>query len=243
MMAETGGGRLLWADEFLAAAGTPPDARWWSFETGDHGWGNGEQQRYTDERANAAHDGEGNLVIRAIREKGGYTSARLVTKHNVEFCYGRLESRMLLPKGAGVWPALWLLGSNIDGAPWPACGEIDVMENVGAEPRRVFGTVHCPGFSGSDGISGGHCAAADLGDDYRVFAVDWTPERIGWSLDGREYFAVTARDLGAAWVFDHPFYILLNLAVGGWLGGAVGSDTRFPAELKVDFIRIYESSD
>lgn len=231
--------RLLWSDEFDQPSGTPPDPRWWSYEVGGGGWGNGERQVYSDAIANACHDGQGNLVIRALAGEAGYSSARLITKGLVAFQYGRLEARMLLPRGAGLWPALWLLGSTIDTEPWPACGEIDVMEHVGSEPRRVFGTVHCPQHSGRDGISGALVGTEELADRYHVFAVDWSDRRITWSMDGVDYFSLSPEELGKSWVFDHPFYILLNLAVGGWLGGEVPAATHFPAELKVDYVRIF----
>ena len=143
------------------------------------------------------------------------------------------------PAGAGLWSAFWMLGGNIDAVPWPGCGEIDVMEHLGQRPERVFGTVHCPGHAGRHGISGDHVAGADLTTDFHLYGVDWQPDRIAWSLDEDEYFGVTRDGLGSAWVFDHPFYLLLNLAVGGWLGGDVGADTVFPADLLVEFIRVF----
>ena len=230
---------LIWSDECDRPAGTPPNPRWWTHEVGGHGWGNGELQTYTADPGNAGHDGQGHLVIRANRDGTGFTSARLISKQKFEFAHGRLECRAKVPAGQGLWSALWLLGGNIDAVAWPACGEIDVMEHLGSRPERVFGTVHCPGHSGRDGINGDHIARAPLSNDFHLYAVEWAPDRITWSLDEVDYFSVTKAALGAAWVFHHPFYILLNLAVGGWLGGDVGADTVFPAELLVDFIRVY----
>lgn len=234
---------LIWSDECDRPDGTPPDPHWWTHETGGHGWGNGELQTYTADTANASHDGAGHLVIRARRDADGFTSARLITRQKFEFAYGRLECRAQVPAGQGLWSALWMLGGNIHAAPWPGCGEIDVMEHLGSRPERVFGTVHCPGYAGRNGISGDLFAATPLSDDFHLYAVDWHLDRIAWSLDGQDYFAVTKAELGPAWVFDHPFYILLNLAVGGWLGGDVGADTDFPADLLVDFIRVYQSGE
>ena len=233
-------GKLIWSDEFDAAAGCPPNPAWWSHEIGGHGWGNDELQRYTTNPANAAHDGRGNLVIRALRSGDAVTSARLITKSRFEFLYGRIEARALLPPGSGLWSAIWMLGSDIDRVGWPGCGEIDVMENLGAEPGRVFGTVHCPGHFGRNGISGDDVVRQMPPGTYRLFAVEWGPRSIVWSVDGRAYHSVSATQLGSSWVFDHPFYILVNLAVGGSLGGTVGGKTRFPAEFKLDYLRVYD---
>ncbi len=232
---------LLWSDEFDAPAGTPPDRRWWRHETGDVGQPNGELQMYTADPRNAGHDGNGCLVIRAERSGDGFASARLITKGLVAFTYGEIECRAALPVGAGLWPAIWALGADIDAVGWPACGEIDVMENVGRDPERVFGTAHCPGRSGRDGIS--HGTSMRAGDPFHIFTVRWTREAIAWGVDGTDYHRVERRALGDAWVFDHPFYLLLNLAVGGWLGGPVGADTVFPAEFRIDYLRIYSNED
>jgi beta-glucanase (GH16 family) len=188
-----GTAELVWADEFDGPAGSPPNPRWWGYEIGDHGWGNGELQRYTDTIGNAAQDGRGNLVIRALEEDVGYTSARLVSKDRLAVRYGRVECRVLLPRGAGLWSAVWMLGSDIDRTPWPACGEIDVMENLGAEPSRVFGTVHCPHHFGKGGLSGDDTDAGTSDPAYKVVAVDWTPDAIVWSVNGRRYHSVLAR--------------------------------------------------
>lgn len=232
-------GQLIWADEFDAREGAPPDPAWWSHEVGGHGWGNDELQAYTSDPANASHDGQGNLVIRALKRGDAITSARLITKGRFDFRHGRVEARALLPVGSGLWSAIWMLGSDIDEVGWPGCGEIDVMENLGADPGRVFGTVHCPAHSGSNGVSGEATRRPTPPGTYRLFAVDWAPGSIIWSVDGREYHSVSPAQLGASWVFDHPFYLLVNLAVGGTLGGALGEDTRFPAEFKLDYLRVY----
>ena len=233
--------RLAWVDDFSGPAGTAPNPSWWTHELGSHGWGNDEKQTYTDDAANAFQDGRGNLCITALKRGDTVTSARLITKGLVEFKYGRFECRLKLPKGAGLWSAVWLLGSNIDAVSWPACGEIDVMENVGAEPRRVFGTLHCPGFFKRDGISGDFISDSHFADDFHVFAVDWTASEIVWSIDSQDYFRVSSDQLGASWVFDHPFYILINLAVGGWLGGKIGMETEFPATFRIDYVKIFEA--
>jgi beta-glucanase (GH16 family) len=232
--------RLIWSDEFDGPVGSPPDPAFWTHETGDGGWGNGELQRYTAENQNAFQDGQGNLVIRAAKSNAAYTSARLITKNRFEHTYGRIECRAKLPKGSGVWSAFWALGSNIDEVGWPLCGEIDILENVGRRPRNIFGTVHCPGHAKEDGLTASVDSPHDLSEAFHAYAVFWREDSITWSLDGVDYHRVERQNLEASsWVFDHPFYLLLNVAVGGWLGGAPNKDTEFPADLIVDNVRWY----
>ena len=238
--------RLVWHDEFDGPAGAPASSVW-SYDLGDGsahgnpGWGNGELQHYTDGNENAALDGYGNLVITARRVDGGYTSARLITKGALELQYGRIEARIRVPRGAGLWPAFWALGANMDKIGWPACGEIDVMEHVGREPRRVYGALHGPGYSGGAGIAQTLDLLEDVAADYHVFAVDWEPDSIAWSVEGREYHRVRRDDVEPnPWVFDRPFFLLLNIAVGGTLGGEVSEETVFPQEMRVDYVRVYE---
>jgi beta-glucanase (GH16 family) len=237
--------RLVWSDEFDGPAGTPPDARFWTHELGDGteygipGWGNRELQVYTASTANAALDGHGNLAITACRDGDGYTSARLVTKRKLEVEHGRIEARVRVPRGAGLWPAVWALGADIDDVPWPGCGEIDVMEHVCREPRRVFGAIHGPGYSGDAGHVGTVDLAREVADDFHVVAVDWEPWLLEWSLDGRPFHRATPADVAGPWVFEHPFYLLLNLAVGGTFGGPLADETAFPQALLVDYVRVY----
>lgn len=245
---------LVWADEFDAPAGTPPDPSRWAHDLGDggRGWGNEELEWYTDSPDNAAHDGQGNLVITAREAEPGltcwygpcrYTSARLLTRGLFEVTYGRVEARLKVPSGAGLWPAFWMLGSDIDTVGWPASGEIDVMENVGRQPRLLYGTLHGPGYSGSQGYGGTLLMDEPLADDFHVFAVDWTPERITWTVDGTVFHEATPADVAPSeWVFEHPFFLLLNLAVGGHFGQAVSTTTRFPASLVVDHVRVYQAA-
>lgn len=233
---------LLWSDEFDGPRGTPVDARHWTHELGGDGWGNRELQRYTDRPANAALDGDGNLAIVARRDAGEYTSARLVTHGKVELTYGRIEARMRLPRGRGIWPAFWMLGANLPGTPWPSCGEIDIVENLGHDPRTIYGTVHGPGYSGRNGIACSHEHDVDLANDFHVYGVEWQRERVAWSLDGRVYGELTAAGVGGRpWVLDHPLFILLNLAVGGEWPGAPDESTAFPATLLVDYVRVYRA--
>jgi beta-glucanase (GH16 family) len=238
--------QLVWSDEFDGPAGSPPDLSSWGFELGDGsadgnpGWGNAELQWYTDNAANVSQDGRGNLAVTACTDaERGYTSARLVTKGKMTFRYGRIETRARVPRGAGLWSAVWALGANIDEAPWPRCGEIDVMEHVGKDGRRVFGTVHGPGYAGAAGVGGGVYLTEDPTDGFHVFAAEWTARRIEWSVDDHIYHAVTPHDVPGAWVFDHPAYLLVNLAVGGTLAGPVDADMTFPRELLLDYLRVY----
>lgn len=234
----------FWSDEFNGSAGAPPDQTKWVYDLGASGWGNAELQEYTDSRANSFQDGEGHLVIRAQKEADGrYTSARLKTKGKFEVQYGRIEARMRLPRGQGIWPAFWMLGSKLSEVGWPQCGEIDVMENIGKEPAIVHGTIHGPGYSGADAIGGKTTLPGQrpLAEDFHIYAVDWRKEGIRFYLDGGQYFEVKPDNIpaGAEWVFDQPFFLLLNLAVGGHWPGYPDESTAFPQELVVDWIRVY----
>ena len=253
--AATGDWVLDWGDEFDGPAGTAPDPETWGFDLGDGsakgltGWGNSELEWYTDDPANVGLDGEGHLVI-TVREADGslecyygpclYTSARLLSQDRFEFQHGYLEARIRVPSGAGLWPAFWLLGSNIDEVTWPTSGEIDVMEYVGRLPNEVLGTVHGPGYSGGAGLSGRTDLGEPVADAFHTFALEWEPGRLAWYLDGSLYHEVTREQVGAhEWVFEQPFFMLLNVAVGGTLGGLVFPDTAFPAEMLVDYVRLY----
>ena len=255
---------LVWSDEFEGAAGTLPDPSIWTPEIGDGtangipGWGNAERQTYTDDPVNLALDGEGNLVIRAVETDGDappcyygapceYSSARIITAGALEVLYGRIEARIKIPYGQGLWPAFWMLGNDIGEVGWPESGEIDIMENVGREPGTVHGTIHGPGYSGAGGIGRGTSLPAGqaFADDFHVFAIEWWPERITWSVDGVEYSTLTPADLpsGARWVFDHPFFVILNVAVGGHWPGYPDETTTFPQEMVVDYVRVYQAPD
>jgi beta-glucanase (GH16 family) len=246
---------LEWSDEFDGAAGTAPDPATWGHDLGDgsaiglDGWGNNERQWYTDEPANVALDGDGHLVISAREAEGGlecyygpceYTSARLLTRDRFEFQHGYLEARLRVPAGFGLWPAFWMLGSNIDEVGWPTSGEIDVMEFVGRRPNEITGTLHGPGYSGGGGIGGFVYLDQPVADDFHTFALEWEPGRMAWYLDGEPYHEVTREGVEPnEWVFEQPFFMLLNVAVGGNLGGPVFPDTVFPAQMLVDYVRLY----
>jgi len=207
--------------------------------------------------ANAATDGNGNLVIRAEALDAGtdklcwygpckYTSARLVTAKKMAFQYGRIESRIWVPTGeAGLWPAFWMLGTNIGEVGWPQSGEIDIMEYVSRNPNDVFGTIHGPGYSGGNGIGHAYTFPGGVAGSYHTFSIEWAPNEIHWYVDGINYHNATPADIpaGTEWVFNHPFYLLLNLALGGNFGGAVSDQLTFPQEMKVDYVRVYGADD
>ncbi|RZU74443.1 beta-glucanase (GH16 family) [Micromonospora kangleipakensis] len=249
-------GGITWQDEFNAPAGTPVDQSRWRFDIGGGGWGNNEQQYYTNSTSNAVHDGQGNLVITARKENPAnyqchygrceYTSARLLTAATFTQAYGRFEARIKIPRGQGIWPAFWMLGNDIGSVGWPSSGEIDIMENVGKEPNTVYGTVHGPGYSGSGGISGSRTLGQPLADGFHTYRVDWEPNSIVWYLDGVEYHRVDPGRLGGnRWVFDHPFFLILNVAVGGYWPGYPDAATQFPQQMLVDYVRVsgYTSGD
>ena len=244
---------LTMADEF--DSGTSPSAELWTIETGygpnDDGWGNDEWQLYTNSPDNVRVEG-GNLVISAQcpnppcgKRDGSITSARLKTQDLFEQEYGRFEARIKLPEGRGLWAAFWMLGANIDEVPWPGCGEIDVMEDFGREPGVVSGALHGPGYSGGESISRDFSLPDGeiFADDFHVFAVEWDPGRITFSVDSQVYRIVNSFEVSARgdWVFDHEFFMLLNLAVGGNpVSSPDPSGTIFPAEMLVDYIRVFE---
>ena len=233
---------LIWSEEFDGPAGSPVDPDIWQPEVGGHGWGNEELQYYTEGTENASLDGAGNLAIVVRRSDSQYTSARLVSKDRVAFTYGLVQARIKLPTGRGIWPAFWMLGQNIDEVGWPQCGEIDVMENVGQSPGVVHGTVHGPGYSGSSGVTAWHDGGRSLAGDFRVYSVDWERDRIRWFLDDELYSTVTPADLrGNPWVFDHDFFLLVNVAVGGTLPGNPDPSVSFPQTMLIDYIRVYAS--
>jgi len=228
----------MWVQDFDGPPGAGPDPELWTHEIGGGGWGDQQRQVYTDAVANAALDGAGRLRITARREPDGtITSARLLTKGRFAIQHGRVEARIKVPGGRGTWPAFWMLGDDIDRVGWPACGEIDVMEHVGADPRTCHGTAHGPGYSGvGGGVSGSVDLGVDLSDDFHEYAVEWDESGIVWLVDDRAYHRVTPADVPGGWVFDHPFFLLVNLAIGGDWPGNDTEDPDLPAVLLVDRI-------
>jgi uncharacterized protein (TIGR03437 family) len=251
--------QLVWSDEFNGTAGSPPDPKNWNYDLGGGGWGNGEAETYTNSPNNVFQDGLGNLVIRAIRDSSGnYTSARLQTgapgastqTTDLSWQYGLIEARIKLPFGLGVWPAFWMLGEDIATVSWPQCGEVDIMENFGTFNNNASinnGTAHGPGYSGGSGIT----AAITLPfgetvyDDYHVYAIQWSQNSLQFFVDGALYHTVTTASIptGDQWVYNAPFFILLNLAIGGssTFLGTPDSTAPFPnQDLVVDYVRVYQ---
>jgi beta-glucanase (GH16 family) len=241
---------LTWNDEFNAADGTPVDQSKWTQVMGGSGWGNDELEYYTESPRNA-HQERGSLVIEVLQEPytgpdgvtRQYTSARLKTAGKFSQAYGRFEARIKMPRGQGIWPALWLLGDDISAVKWPTCGEIDIVENLGSEPSIAHGTIHGPGYSGQRGISSAYTLPDDhhFTDNFHLFAVEWEPEEIRFYVDENLYATKRPSDLpaGARWVYDHPFFVILNLAVGGKWPGNPDATTQFPQKMLVDYVRVY----
>jgi beta-glucanase (GH16 family) len=232
---------VTWGDDFDGPAGSAVDGSKWAYDSGPN-WYNGELQYYAAGTDNASLDGNGNLVIEArqqTREGRQYTSARLKTEGKKTFTYGRFEGRMKLPYGQGIWPAFWMLGGNS----WPNTGEIDIMENLGREPSIAYGTIHGPGYSGAAGPSASYTLPgnAAFADDFHVFAIEWETNVIRWYVDDTHFSTKTPADIGGNnWVFDHGFFFILNLAVGGeWPGNPDGT-TVFPQKFVIDYVRVCE---
>ncbi|TRO67942.1 ricin-type beta-trefoil lectin domain protein [Streptomyces sp. IB201691-2A2] len=244
---------VTFSDTFDGAAGSAVNSSKWQIETGDN-VNNHERQYYTSGANNAALDGQGHLVITARRENPNnyqcwygrceYTSARLNTAGKFTTTYGRVEARLKVPRGQGMWPAFWMLGNDIGQVGWPNSGEIDIMENVGFEPSTVHGTLHGPGYSGSGGIGGAYSLPGGqaFADAFHTFAIDWSPDAVTWSVDGNVYQRRTPADLGGRqWVFNKPFFLILNLAVGGYWPGDPDGSTSFPQQLVVDEVKVTTS--
>ena len=251
------GERLVWADEF-SGPGAVPDAANWRFETGGGGWGNGELETYCAPgsakapcdaaRPNAVvRDGYLHVVARRDAE-GRWTSARLTSKGLQSFQYGRIEARIKIPAGAGVWPAFWMLGDDVETRPWPACGEMDIMENIGKEPTKIHGSVHGTGFTGTPLTTVGQLASGkEFAAAFHTYGVIWTPGRVQFYVDdpGHPYATYTRKDLpaGAVWPFeDGRYFVLLNLAMGGAWPGPTTAETASPSEMLVDYVRVYQDA-
>jgi Glycosyl hydrolases family 16 len=240
------GWTLAWSDEFDGAKGTAVDTSKWNMINKGDGFGNNELEFYTNRTDNAAMDGNGDLVITAKQESymgRNYTSARLESSGKFQRQFGRFEARIKVPKGQGLWPAFWLLGNDIGSAGWPTCGEIDIMENVGKEPSTIHGSMHGPGYSGGNPLGAAYMLpnGGKFADDFHVFAIEWEMNVVRFYVDDNLYETRTPADVpsGAKWVYDHPFYIILNVAVGGSWPGSPDSATMFPQTMLVDYVRVY----
>lgn len=240
---------LTWHDEFNGPNGAPPDKAKWLIETGGNGWGNHELQYDTARPQNVRQEG-GNLVIEAVKQpftgpdgiERDYTSGRLNTSRRLNQTYGRFEARIKNPRGAGLWPAFWLLGDNFHGVGWPTCGEIDIMEQRGGSGSGIWGSAHGPGYSGADALASSYqLPSGDFSDAFHLFALEWEPKVLRFYVDGHLYATVTPSDLpaGRAWVFDRPFYIVLSLAVRADAHTGGGAPDSFPQKMLVDYVRVY----
>ncbi|GAB94154.1 beta-glucanase (GH16 family) [Kineosphaera limosa] len=242
---------LDWRDDFDGPAGAPPNPAMWNYELGGSGRGNQNLEYTTNRPQNASLDGAGNLVLTARSDNVAglycwygpcrYTSGRITTQGKKTVAHGRVEARMKLPKGQGLWPAFWLLGANYPQVGHPQSGEIDIMELVGDEPFRAWASVHGPGYT-----LAGHTAKYDLpegstfNDEFHTFALDWHEQELVFSVDGNEFYRMHRDLIGEnEWVFEDPFFVILNLTVGGTWGGEPAADTRFPAQMVIDHIAVY----
>jgi len=250
----TSGFILVWSDEFSSANGSAPDSTKWTYDLGGGGWGNQELQSYTSRPQNVQMQ-KGNLVITALQKNytgtdgiaRNYTSARLKSQNLFAQAYGRFEARIKIPRGQGIWPAFWMLGNDISQNGWPKCGEIDIMENIGREPGIIHGSLHGPSSVAptSDRTSTIFLPAGqNYVDDFHVYAIEWEPGAVRFYLDSSNYATFTEDQWpsGGQWVFDHPFFIILNLAVGGVWPGNPGSTTQFPQQMLVDYVRVYSKN-
>jgi beta-glucanase (GH16 family) len=247
----------VWSDEFDGAAGARIDSTKWSYETGDGcqqgicGWGNSEKEYYSDASQNIALNGQGHLMIVARTAPAGlscsygpcrYTSARITTRGKMLAAPGKVEARIKLPAGQGLWPAFWMLGHNSPSTPWPACGELDIMENKGSQPSTTSSAVHGPGYSGQTPFAHSNTLTSGaLADDFHTFAVQWDSLSVQFFVDGILHYSVTRPDIeryGNS-ILDQPFFLMLNLAVGGHFDGDPQSDAIFPATMLVDYVRVY----
>ena len=243
--------KLVWSDEFDSI-----DESVWTFEVGGHGWGNSELQYYTNgQNAFIQFDpqaGSNVLVLEARKEtppgsscwNGAcqYSSTRLISKDKKSFQYGRIEAKIKLPQTQGIWPAFWMLGNSFGQVGWPQCGEIDIMEHVGSKPTITSGALHGPGYSGATPFFGTQDLGVSVDADYHIYAIEWNANEIRWFVDNTNFYSVTrARvEQQGAWVFDQPFWLLLNVAVGGSLPGSPDNSSSFPQRMYVDYIRIYQ---
>lgn len=261
------GNRLLWSQEF-EGADAPLDLAYWTYEIGDGGlkgipgWGNNERQYYIEDAFSVTEDGM--LKIRAERQqvfsednKDGmptadnpyfcwyltaceWTSGRALTEDKLAFKYGRMEARMKMPRGLGTWPAFWMLGENLPEVGWPKSGEIDIIESLGRDPMTAYTTIHGPGYSAGAAFGRHAPMEAALADDFHTYAVIWKEDYIAWEIDGELFFEATPEDVAPNdWPFNQPFYLIINLAMGGNFPGNVAGDLK-EAELLIDYIRFYE---
>jgi beta-glucanase (GH16 family) len=236
--------QLVWSDEFEGDSGIAPNAAKWNYDlgTGQNGWGNNELQSYTQNPKNVSLDGKGSLVITALKSStGSYTSARIKTEGLFSQKYGKIEARIKTPTGSGIWPAFWMLGSNISSVGWPQCGEIDIMEQKGKFSNTTYGSIHGPGYSGGQAISSSYTLQNDRFDNnFNVYAVEWSESKIDFFVNDYLYKRITPADATGPWVLNQPFFIILNIAVGGNFVGPPNDYTPFPGAMTIDYVRVYK---
>ena len=238
--------QLTWSDDFSGPAGELPDSLKWTYDlgNGENGWGNVELQSYTKNPENVALDGNGNLVITALKNGNSFTSARIKTQGLFAQQYGRFEARLITPYGPGIWPAFWMLGANVANVSWPRCGEIDIMELRGQEPHLLHGTIHGPGYSGGNPITKTYALDNDRFDKkYHIFAIEWGYEKIDFFVDDYLYQRIERGDVPGDWVYDQPFFMIMNIAVGGNYVGFPTNQTPFPQKMIIDYVKVYKSID
>jgi beta-glucanase (GH16 family) len=248
------GWALIWSDEFSGPEGSLPDPGKWTYDMGGNGWGNHELESYTNRKENAHVEG-GNLVITARKETltdkdgvtRGYTSARLKTQGIFQQTYGRVEARIKITGGQGMWPAFWMLGGDIATVGWPKCGEIDIMENIGKEPGMNHGSLHGPSTAAATSDLTAVFSLPEgkkLAEDFHIYAAEWEPDTVRFYVDKNLYATFHSSELpaGGKWVYDHPFFLLLNVAVGGDWPGAPDANTAFPQRMLVDYVRVYSKN-
>lgn len=234
---------LVWADNF---DGDAVDLNNWTFETGASGWGNNELQNYTDGDNAEVQDGILTITAQKVDDyeaRGSYTSSRMISLGKQEFTYGKMEIRAQLPSGRGIWPAIWMLGANINSVSWPACGETDIMEYVGYQPDVVHATVHTPDGYGADG-DGSSRTLQTAEEEFHVYGVIWTEKEMVFYIDDitnvTHVYAPTNKT-DNNWPFNKPQFFILNVAVGGNWGGAQGIDNSiFPQSMQIDYVRVYQ---
>jgi len=247
----------VWGDEFSGAAGAAIDTTRWRYDTADGcgsgncGWGNNEKEYYARGPENIALNGQGQLAIVARTAPAGlrcyygacrYTSAKITTRGKVDVAPGRVEARIKLSAGQGLWPAFWLLGTNISAVGWPASGELDIMENRGSAPATTSSAVHGPGYSGNTPfVHARSLERSTFTDSFHTFAVEWDSLTVRFFVDDTAHYVVARGEVEhfGRWVFDQPFFVILNLAVGGHFDGDPASDAIFPATMLVDYVRVY----
>lgn len=235
---------LVWSDEFEGDSGTAPNATKWTYDigTGQNGWGNNELQTYTNSRQNVLLDGKGNLLIRALKDNAGrYTSARIKTEGLFSQKFGKVEARIKTPTGSGIWPAFWMLGNNIREVSWPQCGEIDIMEQKGKFSNITYGSIHGPGYSGGQAITTPYALQNGRFDnDFYVYGVEWNETKIDFFINGFLYKRILPVNVPGEWVFNQPFFLILNIAVGGSFVGPPNANTPFPGTMSIDYVRVYK---